>query len=327
MRKTQTQILTPTADRVSGSSGGTTLLLGPSNAPPALTAEDYIAAATARSTTTEYAKDVRLFLKSGGTVPANVAQVSQYIVDVAPTIAPATLARRLVSLHRHHIDEGLASPVLDPHICTLMQGVRRTFGVQRRQVKAMEVAELLETIAIALKQRPMRAARDAALLLFGWAGAMRRSEIVALRAEDIKDMDGGVTVLIRRSKTDQEGKGFTKFIPFTHGERCPVQAVKHWQDLTGIQSGFLFRAVDKHENVADRPLSAHAVALIIKTLISETGRDPSDYSGHSLRSGFLTAGAVAGLPTYQLMAVSGHRSEQMLLRYIRPVKRRVPSLL
>ena len=293
----------------------------------AFTANDYIAASKAASTIREYANDIRLFLESGGTVPATVDQLSEYLVNIAATLAPATMARRLVSLHRHHIDQGFASPVRDPHIRSLMQGVRRTLGVGQRQVKALEVAELLEAVAMALKQKPLRAARDSALLLCGWAGAMRRSEIVAMRAEDIRDMDGGVTILIRRSKVDQEGQGFVKFIPFAHGERCPVKALKHWQELAGIRSGILFRAINRHEQVSECQLSTHAVAYIIKGLIAKTGRDPAEYSGHSLRSGFLTAGAVAGLPTYQLMAVSGHRSEQMLMRYIRPSRRRVPSLL
>lgn len=292
-----------------------------------LTASDYIAASRAASTKREYANDVRLFLESGGTVPATVGQLSDYLVSVAATLAPATIARRLVAIHRHHIDLGFPSPVRDPHIRGIVQGIRRTFGVHQRQVKALEVAELLEAVAVALKQRPIRAARDAALLLCGWAGAMRRSELVALRAEDIRDLDGGVTILIRRSKVDQDGHGFEKFLPFAHGERCPVKALKHWQEVSGIRSGILFRAVNKHEQVSDRQLTTHAVAYIIKGLIAKTGRDPMEYSGHSLRSGFLTAGAVAGLPTYQLMAVSGHRSEQMLLRYIRPSQRRVPSLL
>jgi integrase len=295
--------------------------------PSRLTADDYIAASKAASTRTEYAKDLKYYLASGGTIPATVAQLSIYIADAAATLSPATLARRLVSLHRHHIDGGFVSPVLDPHIRALMQGVRRTVGVKQRQVKAIEVTELLEMIAIAIKQRPIKAARDQALLLLGWAGAMRRSELVALKWEDIAELDGGITVLIRRSKVDQEGEGFIKFIPYAHGQRCPVLALKLWQSLTGDKFGWIFRAVNRHEHVAEKALSTHAVALIIKTLIHQTGRDPAAYSGHSLRSGFLTAGAVAGLPTYQLMAVSGHRSEQMLLRYIRPLKRRVPSLI
>lgn len=292
-----------------------------------LTADDYIAAAKASSTRLAYANDLKYYLASGGTIPATVAQLSKYIADAAATLSPATLARRLVSLHRHHIDAGLTSPVLDPQIRALMQGVRRTVGVKQRQVKAIEVTELLEMVAIAIKQRPIKAARDQALLLLGWAGAMRRSELVALKWEDIAEIDGGITVLIRRSKVDQEGEGFIKFIPYALGQRCPVLALRHLQGLTGDKFGWIFRAVDRHEHVSDKPLSTHAVALIIKTLIHRTGRDPSAYSGHSLRSGFLTAGAVAGFPTYQLMAVSGHRSEQMLLRYIRPLKRRVPSLI
>lgn len=303
------------------------LVVVPPKARATLTADDYIAASKAASTKREYANDVRLYLESGGTIPATVEQLSEYLVNIAATLAPATIARRLVALHRHHIDQGFPSPVRDPHIRSLTQGIRRTLGVRQRQVKALEVAELLEAVAAALKQQPLRAARDSALLLCGWAGAMRRSEIVALRAEDIQDLDGGVTFLIRRSKVDQDGHGFVKFIPFAHGERCPVKALKHWQELTGIRSGILFRAINKHGQVSERQLSTHAVAYIIKGLIARTGREPAEYSGHSLRSGFLTAGAVAGLPTYQLMAVSGHRSEQMLLRYIRPSRRRVPSLL
>ena len=293
----------------------------------ALTVDDYLAASKASSTRLAYAKDLKYYLASGGTIPATVPQLSQYIANAAARLSPATLARRLVSLHRHHIDSGLVSPVLDPHIRLLMQGIRRTVGVKQRQVKAIEVTELLEMVAIAAKQRPIKAARDQALLLLGWAGAMRRSELVALKWEDIAELDGGITVQIRRSKVDQEGEGFIKFIPYAHGQRCPVLALRYFQNLTGHKFGWIFRGINRHEQVAETPLSNHAVSLIIKALIRRTGRDPAEYSGHSLRSGFLTAGAVAGLPTYQLMAVSGHRSEQMLLRYIRPLTRRVPSLI
>ena len=131
-----------------------------------------------------------------------------------------------------------------------------------------------------------------------------------------------------RSKTDQEGAGRTCFIPYANGDRCPIKALKQWQELTGIRSGWLFRAVDRHDNVSEKPLSAQSVALIVKDAVRRVGGDPSAVSGHSLRAGYCTQAAMAGLQLWQIRDQTGHTSDLMLARYIRPVaKRKLPSLL
>jgi len=178
------------------------------------------------------------------------------------------------------------------------------------------------------KGRPNHAARTAALLAIGWAGAFRRSELVTLTWESVTWLDSGIEITLRTSKVDQTGIGFVKFIPLAYGDRCPVKALRRWQEVSGDSTGFIFRRINRHDQIADTPLTPHAVAHIVKRLIEQTGRDPKLYSGHSLRAGFATAGTLAGIPSYQLMQVTGHRSEATLQKYVRIGKRRqIPSLL
>ncbi len=294
----------------------------------ALTEEDYIAAAKAVSTRAEYAKDVRYFLEAGGTIPATVDQVATYITTMAITLAVATIEKRLVSLHVEHIERGHPSPVHDPRIKQLMKGVRRSLGVGQRQVQAIEKNTLIELWSAAAKGRPVQAARTMALLAIGWAGAFRRSELVNLTWDCVHWIDSGIEITLKSSKVDQTGVGFVKFIPVAYGDRCPVKALKHWQMVCGNEAGFIFMPVNRHDQIANRPLTAHAVAQIVKRIIQQTGRDPDLYSGHSLRAGFATAGTLAGIPSYQLMQTTGHKSEATLQKYVRIGKRRqIPSLL
>jgi len=294
----------------------------------ALTEEDYLAAAKAHSTRAEYAKDVRYFLEAGGAIPATVAQVVEFITAMATTLAVATIEKRLVSLHVEHLERDLKSPVHDPRIKQLMKGVRRSLGVAQRQVTAIEKNTLIDMWSAASKARPVQAARNMALLAIGWAGAFRRSELVSLKWTDVVWLDSGIEITLQFSKVDQTGVGLVKFIPHAYGDRCPVKALKHWQATCGIETGFIFAPVNRHDQIRDQPLTPHAVARIVKRIIELTGRDPALYSGHSLRSGFATAGTLAGIPSYQLMQQTGHRSEATLQKYVRIGKRRqLPSLL
>jgi integrase len=144
----------------------------------------------------------------------------------------------------------------------------------------------------------------------------------------VTEYPDGLEILLRRSKTDQEGVGRTCFIPYAGGNRCPVLALKHYREVAGIKDGWLFRAVDRHENVSTTPLSAQSVALILKEAVKKAGGDPSQVSGHSLRAGYCTQAAIAGLQPWQIREQTGHTSDLMLARYIRPVaKRKIPSLL
>ncbi len=160
--------------------------------------------------------------------------------------------------------------------------------------------------------------RDAALLLLGFAGGFRRAELVALGVEDISFGDDGLTITVRRSKSDQEGKGRKIGVPFgSDPGTCPVRAVREWLAASGIASGPIFRPVDKHGHLSPAGLTGHAVRLIVQRACVRASIDPAGYSGHSLRAGLVTAAAKAGKSATAIMKQTGHRSLAMVQRYIR----------
>jgi integrase len=163
----------------------------------------------------------------------------------------------------------------------------------------------------------VRAARDRALLLIGFAGGFRRSELVGLNIEDIESAPQGLIVTLRRSKTDQERKGRTIGIPLGRTRWCPVAALMLWLDVTGITSGPIFRPVDRHGNVGAARLSGEAVCIIVRERVASAGIDPRRYSGHSLRAGFATSATQAGVSTIKIRQQTGHASDAMLARYVR----------
>lgn len=257
--------------------------------------------------------------------------VAEYLASLAGTLAVATLEHRLIAIHRAHTDKGLTSPAMDPLVKRTLKGVRRQHGVKQRQVRALVKDDLLEMMVHLDKQMPMRAARDKALILIGFAGAFRRSELVGLQCEDMIQYDSGVELLLRRSKTDQEGAGRTVFIPYARGSRCPVTVLKNWLALAGIDSGPLFRPINRHDQVVgSKALTPQSVALIVKAAVRMMSGDDAaqKVAGHSLRAGYCTEAAMVGLQPYQIREQTGHRSDVTLARYIRPVaKRKTPSLL
>jgi integrase len=291
----------------------------------------YSAAAQSSATTRSYDADIRHFKYHGGTIPATAAMLAEYLATFAGTLAIATLQHRLIAIHRAHADSDLPSPVMAPLVKRTMQGIRRTFGTKQRRVTALVKDDLLEMMVHIDQQLPMKAARDKALLLIGFAGAFRRSELVGLRYEDITHYDSGLELLLRRSKTDQEGAGRNVFIPFAKGNRCPVRALLTWLDLAGIDAGPLFRPINRHDQiVGTKALTPQAVALIVKSSVRMMSGDEAAkmVAGHSLRAGYCTEAAIVGLQPYQIREQTGHRSDVTLARYIRPVaKRKIPSLL
>jgi integrase len=306
-------------------------IMQPVPAPSSALVDEYTAAAQSKATKRSYSEDVRHFEQNGGTIPATPAMVAEYLANFAGTLAVATLQHRLIAIHRAHTDVGLPSPLMDRIVKRTMQGIRRTFGTSQRRVKALVKDDLLEIIVHVDQQRPMKAARDKALLLIGFAGAFRRSELVALRCEDVTAFDNGLEFLLRRSKTDQEGAGRTVFVPYAKGSRCPVKALKSWMELADIEEGPLFRQVSRHDKVVGaKALTPQSVALIVKASVRRMAGDDAanEVAGHSLRAGYCTEAATVGLQPYQIREQTGHKSDITLARYIRPVsKRKIPSLL
>lgn len=307
-----------------------TPLQTPQVAPSALVAS-YSAAAQSSATTRSYDADIRHFKQHGGTLPATAVMVAEYLANFAGILAVATLQHRLIAIHRAHVDSGLPSPVMDHLVKRTMQGIRRTLGTKQRRVTALVKDDLLELIFHVEQQMPMKAARDKALLLIGFSGAFRRSELVALQYADMTLYETGLELLLRRSKTDQEGIGRTVFIPYARGKRCPVKALLTWLGLAEIVDGPLFRPINRHDQiVGNKPLTPQSVSLIVKASVRlSAGHDAArEVAGHSLRAGFITTATIAGLQSYQIREQTGHKSDATLARYIRPVaKRKIPSLL
>lgn len=159
--------------------------------------------------------------------------------------------------------------------------------------------------------------RDRALLLIGFAGAFRRSELVSLTVADLEQAQQGLILTLQRSKTDQEGHGRKVAIPFARGAVCPVLALQHWLTVAAITEGPIFRGVNRHGRVADTAITPQAVAMVVKERAQAVGLDPAKYAGHSLRAGLVTSAAQLGVSSWKIRQQTGHKSDAMLARYIR----------
>jgi len=301
----------PTADRL--------------DAPPALPAvvRDYVHAALAPRTRQAYREDLDRFLAWGGRIPCAPELVAAYLAGHGESHAPATLGRWAVSLGRAHTSQGLADPCRSDLVRATLRGIRRQRGTAQRQVAPLEREALMALLA-PLGDAP-RDVRDRALLLVGFAAALRRSELVALTAADATFTAQGLVLTVRRSKTDQEGQGRQIGIPPAQGPACPVRALRDWlATATRLRRAWepetpapLFRPIDRHGRLAPQALADHAVAAIIKERAAAAGLDPAAFSGHSLRAGFCTAAARHGAPAWRIQQISGHQSPASLARYIR----------
>ena len=198
----------------------------------------------------------------------------------------------------------------------VLAGIRRTKGT----AQTAKTPVLVEDLKRMVSRLPggLLGVRDRALLLIGFCGAFRRSELVALDADDVQVTREGLVVTIRRSKTDQEGEGRKIGIPYaSHVETCPIRSLQDWLEKSGITEGPLFRPINRQGKMAAIRLSAAAVGEIVKRYAAAVGLDATEFAGHSLRSGLATSAAVAGASERSIMAQTGHRSVNMVRRYIR----------
>ena len=275
----------------------------------------YVKAGLSAHTLKGYADDLAHFYAWGGRIPATSFEIAHYLSDNVSELAVATLERRLAAIAKAHRSAGLASPTQDEMVTATMRGIRRVHGTAQRQAKAL-LRDDLFVVLDAFGDR-LKDVRDRALLLIGFAGGFRRSELVGLNVKDIEQARQGIIVTIRRSKTDQTGEGRRIAIPFGRTRHCPVLALEKWSEQSGIGEGPIFRPITRHERVCPTRLSGEAVSVILKERMANIGIDPTEYSGHSLRSGFATSAAQAGASSWKIRAQTGHASDAMLSRYIR----------
>ncbi|CAB5681862.1 site-specific integrase [Comamonas aquatica] len=294
------------------------------------TVQEYMDASQASATKRAYASDLRHFLEHGGTIPCAPKRLANYLAESANNgLAVATLERRITAIHKAHVDQKKASPTGNEIVRQVMQGIRRTLGTKQRQVKPLTKDDLLAALeTIERIHMPVRAARDSALLLIGFASAMRRSELVAVSMEHLTFSPAGLEIELPVSKTDQERHGRTVFIPRANGSHCPVQALMRWLRTTGIRTGHVFRSVNRYDGVAKQGLTPQSVGLIVKAAMARTGADTQNISGHSLRAGYCTSAAEQGQPSWKIREQTGHKSDMTLEKYIRRTSRKTtPSLI
>lgn len=255
-----------------------------------------------------------------------LATVCLYLSWLARAHKPATIDQALAAICEGFKLAGYPSPRGDGQVKAVRQGIRKTLGTAQRQKAPLLAAELRAAAPGAGPRRQrgteLGALRDWLLLLLGWYGSLRRSELVAIEVADVRFLQSGLEVLIRRSKTDQEGRG--RVIPYPRARReelCPDRVLRGWLAATGITEGPILRSVSRWGRVGLGRLSGQAVAEVVKAIAAASGLDPADFAGHSLRAGGITEMARAGRAEHEIMKISGHVSHAMVQRYIRDADR------
>ena len=264
---------------------------------------------TLRAYQSDY-NDFSLFCSKNGfqAMPTQPKILALYITHLSSYSKYSTLKRRLASISVLHKTKGHYIDTKHPIIMENLMGIKRTNGSNQKGKKPLLINDL-KILIDAIHQsneKDQRKIRDKALVLIGFSGGFRRSELVDIEYEDLEFVSEGVKIFVKRSKTDQSGEGMTKAIPYFDNEKfCPVIALKNWIEIFDLKKSRIFNISDK------------SVALIIKKYANYAGLDSHRYAGHSLRSGFATSTAESGAEERNIMAMTGHKSTEMVRRYIK----------
>ena len=267
--------------------------------------------------------DFGVFCAQNGfkSLPSEPNIVSLYLTHLSTKDAKiSTLKRRLVSIGVVHKLKGHYLDTKHPSIIENIMGIKRRKGSIQKAKKPILINSLKLIINAIDEQnnQEIKKFRDRSIILIGFSGGFRRNEIVSLDYDDLDFVPEGVKINIKRSKTDQFGEGFTKALPyFDSSQYCPVISLKKWLDISKITSGPLFRRFLKGSKLSENRLTDQTVAILIKEYLNLAGINSKNYSGHSLRSGFATSAAESGVEERNIMAMTGHKSTEMVRRYIK----------
>jgi integrase len=295
-------------------------VLGQPLAPEINSARRYVAAAQAAGTQRVYDLAWRDFcawcaFRRVESLPAHPAAVAMYLSFTADRgLSAASIGQRAAAIAHRHRAAGHEAPTTNPVVRDALRGIRRTVGTAPRK-KAAATADRIRAMLDACPDS-MIGIRDRALLALGFAGAFRRSELVALQVADLEEVADGYRVTIRRSKTDQTGEGAEIVIPRGLKIR-PVAAVQAWLQAAAIEDGYLFRQVHRGGHVRSWGITGRVVAEVVKQYAVAAGLDPQEFSGHSLRAGFVTSAAESGASILKISEVSRHKSTDVLAGYVR----------
>ena len=268
-------------------------------------------------------KDFSLFCVQNGfkNLPSDPKIVSLYLTHLSTkNIKISTIKRRLVSIGVIHKMKGHYLDTKHPLIIENLMGIKRRKGTVQKGKKPLLIRDLKTIIDIINQQKieDIKKLRDKTIILIGFSGGFRRNEIVSLDVDDLEFVYEGVKITVKKSKTDQFGEGFIKALPYFENELyCPVISLKRWLNISKITKGSIFRRFTKGSNLSNNRLTDQTVALLIKEYLKLAGIDSTNYSGHSLRSGFATSAAESGVEERSIMAMTGHKSTEMVRRYIK----------
>ena len=280
----------------------------------------------AKNTVRAYKSDFRdfgIFCSQNGfnSLPSEPKIVSLYLTNLSKKdVKMSTLKRRVVSIGVIHKLKGHYLDTKHPAIIENIMGIKRRRGSVQKGKKPLLINSLKLIIDVIDKQNKsnMKKLRDRSIILIGFSGGFRRNEIVNLDYDDLDFVQEGLKINVKRSKTDQFGEGFIKALPyFDNSQYCPVVSLKKWIEISKIKSGSLFRRFIKGSRLSENRLTDQSVALLIKEYLELSGIDSKNYSGHSLRSGFATSAAESGAEERSIMAMTGHKSTEMVRRYIK----------
>ena len=267
-------------------------------------------------------KDFGAFCVKHGfkSLPSEPKIVSIYLTHLSKDSKISTLRRRLVSISMVHKLKGHYLDTKHPIIIENLMGIKRVKGSIQKGKKPILINHLKSIINVINQQNisEIKKARDKSIMLIGFGGGFRRTELISIDNEDLEFVPEGLKITIKRSKTDQFGEGMTKGLPyFANPEYCPVRNLRKWLEISKIKNGPIFRRFAKGSLITNKRLTDQTVVLLIKKYLNLAGIDNSNYSGHSLRSGFATAAAESGADERSIMAMTGHKTTQMVRRYIR----------
>ena len=267
--------------------------------------------------------DFTLFCTQNGfkSLPSEPKIISLYLTHLATRdVKMSTLKRRMVSIGVIHRIKGHYLDTKHPSIIENLMGIKRRKGSKQNGKKPILINSLKMIINAIDEQNKeeIKKLRDRSIILIGFSGGFRRNEIVSLDYDDLDFVTEGLKIHLRRSKTDQFGEGSVKGLPyFDNSQYCPVISIQKWIKISNINSGPLFRRFTKGSNLTKNRLTDQTVALLIKQYLKLVGIDSKNYSGHSLRSGFATSAAESGAEERSIMAMTGHKSTEMVRRYIK----------
>ncbi|NKJ91782.1 tyrosine-type recombinase/integrase [Rhizobium leguminosarum bv. viciae] len=250
-------------------------------------------------------------------LPATVANFASSLASAGKKVP--TIARKLAAIRFFHRGAGEENPTDNAGVSAILKGIRRTVGTAPRQ-KAPATVDVIHALMARIAPETLQGKRDRALLLIGFAGAFRRSELVAITVEDLTFSEEGVDVFLPKSKTDQEAKG--QSVAVLNGKALkPADRLREWLEAAGIVSGPIFRRINRGDHLTDEPLTAQSVALIVKKYADAAGLDVERLSGHSLRAGFVTSAAENRASISRIMEVTRHRDPRTVETYVRRADR------